>query len=156
MRQILYSFRYFVALKRADCVRLGRGGRLLRAGVLGDGFGAFADGVLGELAWQQKSDGSLDFPARDGGPLVVVGETRSLGGDALEDVVHEAVHDAHGLAGDTGVGVDLFQHFVDVHCVTLLPAALLFLVVLRDVLLGFARLLGGLSAGFWWHSVCDR
>ena len=35
---------------------------------------------------------------------------RGLGGDALEDVVHEGVHDGHGLWGDTGVRVNLLQH----------------------------------------------
>ena len=30
-----------------------------------------------------------------------MGEAGSFGGDALEDVVDERVHDAHGLAGDT-------------------------------------------------------
>ena len=37
--------------------------RLLAARVLGDGLGALADGVLGQLAWQQEADGCLDFPS---------------------------------------------------------------------------------------------
>ena len=41
-------------------------------------------------------------------------ETGCFGGDALEDVVNERVHDAHGFAGDTSVRVNLLQHFVDV------------------------------------------
>ena len=49
----------------------------------------------------------LDFAGRDRGALVVVSQTRGLSGDALEDVVHERVHDGHGLRGDTGVGVHL-------------------------------------------------
>ena len=43
-------------------------------------------------------------------PLVVVGELAGLGGDPLEEVVHEGVHDGHGLRGDAGVGVHLLQH----------------------------------------------
>ena len=43
-------------------------------------------------------------------PLVVVGELAGLGGDPLEEVVHERVHDGHGLGGDAGVGVHLLQH----------------------------------------------
>ena len=107
---------------------------LLGAGVLGDGLGAFRDGVLSQLTGQQQADGRLDFPARDGGALVVVGKAGGLGGDAFEDVVDEAVHDAHGLGGDAGVGVDLLQHFVDVDGIALLPLALLLLVSLGDVL----------------------
>ena len=95
---------------------------LLAAGVLGHGLGTLAHGVLGQLTGQQETDGGLDLPAGDGGPLVVVGQTGSLGGDALEDVVHEGVHDGHGLGGDAGVGVDLLQHLVDVDAVGLLSA----------------------------------
>ena len=90
---------------------------LLAAGVLGDGLGSLAHGVLGELTGQEETDGGLDLPAGDGGTLVVVGQTGSLGSDALEDVVHEGVHDGHGLAGDAGVGVHLLQDFVDVDAV---------------------------------------
>ena len=43
-------------------------------------------------------------------PLVVVGELAGLGGDPLEEVVDERVHDGHGLGGDAGVGVHLLQH----------------------------------------------
>ena len=37
---------------------------LLAGGVLGDGLGALADGVLGQLSWQQQSDGCLDLPEK--------------------------------------------------------------------------------------------
>ncbi|XP_053117304.1 uncharacterized protein LOC128329717 [Hemicordylus capensis] len=63
---------------------------------------------------RQEAHGRLDLPGSDGGALVVVGQAGGLGGDALEDVVDEGVHDAHGLGGDAGVGVDLLQHLVDV------------------------------------------
>jgi hypothetical protein len=129
----------------------------LGAGVFGDGLCAFTDGVLGEFTGQQEPHGSLHLPGRDGGPLVVVGQAGSFSGDALEDVVHERVHDGHGLAGDTGVGVDLLQHLVDVDGVTLLPLVLLLLFVgLGDVLLGFARLLGGFSTCLGRHFEIDE
>ena len=80
---------------------------LLGAGVLGDGLGALRHSVLGQLSGQQQPDGGLDLPGGDGGPLVVVGELAGLGGDPLEQVVDEAVHDAHGLGGDSGVRVHL-------------------------------------------------
>jgi hypothetical protein len=108
--------------------------------------------VLGQLSGQEQTDGGLDLPGGDGRALVVVRQAAGLGGDALEDVVDERVHDAHRLGGDAGVGVDLLQHLVDVDGVRFLPLLPLGLLVrLGDVLLGFARLLGGLSGGFGWH-----
>ena len=53
--------------------------------------------MLGQFTGQQESDCSLDLPAGDGGALVVVGKTGGLSGDPLENVVHERVHDGHGL-----------------------------------------------------------
>ena len=40
----------------------------------------------------------------DGVFLVVVSKTRGFDRDTLKDVVHEGVHDAHGLAGDAKRG----------------------------------------------------
>ena len=78
-----------------------------------------------------KTDGCLDLAAGDGVLLVVVRQTGRLRGDTLEDVVHERVHDAHGLAGDASVGVDLFQHLVDVDRVALLTGPLPLLLPCR-------------------------
>ena len=50
---------------------------------------------------------NLDFPGRHGGSLAVFGESRGFRSDALEDVVHEGVHDRHRFARDARVGVDL-------------------------------------------------
>ena len=75
--------------------------------VFGDGFGAFRDGVLGQFTGENEADGGLDFAARQGGFLVVAAQFASFGGDALEDVVDERVHDGHGALGDAGVGVNL-------------------------------------------------
>ena len=121
---------------------------LLGAGVLGDGLGSLRDGVLGELTWQEEPDSGLDLPGGDGGPLVVVGELAGLSGDALEQVVDERVHDAHGLGGDTGVGVHLLEDLVDVDGIGLLPLALPLLLV---ALGGLARLNGSLSRGLGRH-----
>ena len=101
---------------------------LLGGGVLGDGLGSLRDGVLSQLSGQEETDSGLDFPGGDGGPLVVVGQSGSLGSDTLEDVVDEGVHDAHGLGGDTSVGVDLLQDLVDVDGVRLLAFAGLLLL----------------------------
>ena len=59
-----------------------------------------------------------------GGALVVVGQARGFAGDTLEQIVDKAVHDAHGLAGDTSIGVHLLHDFVHVDAVAL---SLLFL-----------------------------
>ena len=118
---------------------------LLGGGVLGDSLCAFRHGVLCKLAGQEQPDGSLDLPRGDGGALVVLREAGSLRGDPLKDVVDERVHDGHGLARDTGVGVHLLQHLVDVDGVRLAPLLPFLLVALRDGLLGLAGLLRSLS-----------
>ena len=69
--------------------------------------------MLGQFTGKQEADGSLDLAGGDGRSLVVVGKSGGLGSNALEDVVHERVHDGHGLRGDTSVGVDLLQHLED-------------------------------------------
>lgn len=110
--------------------------RLLGAGVLGDRLGALGHRVLGQLPGQQQAHGRLDLPGRDGRALVVMRQARRLARDALEDVVHERVHDAHGLGRDAGIRVHLLQHLVHVDRVALLTAALallaIFLLDFRD------------------------
>ena len=125
---------------------------LLAAGVLGDGLGSLADGVLGKLTGQEETDSCLDLSGSESGTPVVVGEARSFGSNALEDVVHERVHDGHGLAADAGIRVDLLQHLVDVDGVALPPPLPALLV---STALGF-RLGGGLLRSlarccFGWH-----
>ena len=52
---------------------------------------------------------------------------RGFGRDVFKDIVDKRVHDTHGFAGDTGVGVHLFRHFVDIDRIALLSlASLLF------------------------------
>ncbi|XP_016830969.1 uncharacterized protein LOC100773314 isoform X1 [Cricetulus griseus] len=99
-------------IQLARRIRGERAWRSLGAGVLGDGLGALGHRVLGQLPGQQQTHGRLDLPGRDGRALVVMRQARSLARDALEDVVDERVHDAHGLGGDAGVGVNL--HLVHV------------------------------------------
>ena len=101
-------------------------------GVLGDGLGTLRDGVLGELTWEEESDGGLDLAGGESVLLVISDESGTLSGDLLEDVVDEGVHDAHGSLGDSSLWVHLLEDSVDVD---------------RE---GFASLLlwGGLSGGF--------
>ena len=101
--------------------------------------------MLGKLAWEKQPDGSLDLPGGDGSPLVVVGKTASFPGDTLKDVIHERVHDGHGLGADTSIGVHLLEHLVDVDSVRLTPLLPSLLISLGDGLLGLTGLLGSLS-----------
>ena len=102
--------------------------RPLGRGVVGDSLGALADGVLGQLTRKQQTNGRMDLTARDRRAPVVVRQSRRLGGDALGDVVHEAVHDAHRLAADASVWMNLLQHFVHVDRVALTSPVLPLLV----------------------------
>ena len=145
-----------VALKRAEMFDMFNfRDNLLRAGVFGDGFGAFTDSVLGKFSRKEEPDSGLDLPRCDGGSLVVVSQTRSFGSDAFENVVDEAVHDAHGFAGHTSIWMYLLQNLVDIDSVRFLALAVpLLLVTLADVFGGFARFLDGLSASFRCHCDC--
>ena len=107
--------------------------------------------MLGQLTRQVESHSSLDFPAGDGVLLVVVGKLRSFSGHTLEDVIHEGVHDAHGLGGDTSVRVDLLQHLVDVDGVALLAGALSLLLVAGGLALGGSLLLALLGSNLARH-----
>ena len=46
--------------------------------------------------------------------FVVSDELGRFGGDLLEDVIDEGVHDAHGSLGDSSLWVNLFEDSVDV------------------------------------------
>ena len=145
------AFAIFEWLLKEPFVCVKAGSSLLAAGVLGDGFGALADSVLGQLTRQKEANSGLDLPRGDGGFLVVVSQAGSLASDTLEDIIDEGVHDAHGLAGDTSVGMDLLHDLVDVDGVAFLPPPVPFLLVSRR------RFLAGLLTAFasnWcfgWH-----
>ena len=82
--------------------------------VLGDGLGSLRNGVSGQLSGEDELDGGLNLPRAESSPLVEADELGALGGDAVEGVVDEGVHDVHGLLGDADVGVHLLEHHVDV------------------------------------------
>ncbi|KAJ0062205.1 hypothetical protein NL108_017948 [Boleophthalmus pectinirostris] len=90
------------------------------------------------LSGQQEAHGGLNLPGSDGGALVVVRQAGGLTANPLENVVDEGIHNAHGLGGDTGVGVYLLEHLVHVDGVALLPGLSLLL----------AAFAGGLGHGF--------
>ena len=97
---------------------------LLGGGVLGNGLGTLGDGVLGELAREEESAGSLDLSGGDCCLLVDLGKAGSFAADSVEDVANERVHDGHGLGGDALVGMDLLEDLVDVDAEGLLSCLL--------------------------------
>ena len=138
---------------------------LFWAGVLGNCFGSLRDGVFSQLTGQQQTNSSLNFATADGWTLVVVSQTWSFSGNALEDVVDERVHDAHGLAGNSGIGVYLLENFVHVDAEAFLatrPALLL--AVSLDVLYCFlatfwccyCKMFSAQQYFTWFKRVCDQ
>ena len=107
-----------------------------------------------QFTGQKQSNGGLNFARADCRLFVVVGESRRLGCNSLEDVVDERVQNTHGFAGYSGVWMNLFQNFVDVDSVTFLSSStsLSFAVSTLDFSGNFCLLL--LSCGFWWHLQC--
>ena len=83
--------------------------------------------------------------------LVVSEELGGLGGDLLEDVVDEGVHDGHGSLGDTGLWVNLLQDSVDIDGEGFDSLGL---SLHNGVLLGGFLSCWGSSSGFGWHFVC--
>ena len=75
----------------------------------------------------------------------------SFGGDTLEDVVDERVHDAHGFAGDTSVRMNLLQHLVDVDSIAFLSLSPSLLLSLSSGLCLSGFLLAFLSCYFGCH-----
>ena len=99
--------------------------------------------MLGELSWEDELDSRLDLFGGEGVLLVISDELGGLGGDLLEDVVDEGVHDGHGSLGDTGLWVNLLQDSVDVDGEGF------------DSLLGSLHhwLVGFLGGGLSWHLI---
>ena len=118
----------------------------LRRRELGDRASSLGNGMLGQLTGENQTNSSLDLTRRNGALLVVAGELRGLGGDALENVLHERVEDSHGLVRDTSVRVHLLEHTVNVGRVGLL-ADLARLLLVRRLRRGLRGLLGTLSRG---------
>ena len=110
---------------------------------LSDSLATFGNGVLSEIAWEDKPDSGLDFAGSEGVPVVHVDKAGAFAGDPLEDVGNEGVHDEHGLVGDTDIWVDLLEDLEDVggeRLGALLVAELLVLLCGIDALDGWLLL----------------
>ena len=82
--------------------------------------------MLGQLSWKNEAYTAcilacevvlvwddvrgLNLSRRDGGLLVVCSQLGGLGGNTLEDIIHEGVQNGHGTVGDTGVWVNLLEN----------------------------------------------
>lgn len=95
--------------------------QLFAASVLGHGLGALGNSMLGQFSREKETNSGLNFPAGNCMLLVVVRQTGCFGGNSLEYVVHEGVHDTHGLARNPGLRMNLLEYFVNVYGVTFLP-----------------------------------
>ena len=111
---------------------------LFGVGVFGDGLRTLRDSMFGQLTRKDQPDSGLDIPGGDCGSLIFVSQFGSLGSNTFKKIIDKGVHDAHGLAGDTGIGMDLLQHLVDVDSIRLFTLMFAFLAV-------FGNGLGGLS-----------
>ena len=87
--------------------------------------------MFGQFSRQEETDCGLDFSRGDCGALVVMRQSARFGGDSLEKVVHKGVHDRHGFAGYSCIGMHLLQHLIDVDAVALPPLPLPLLVRAR-------------------------
>ena len=104
---------------------------LFAAGVLGNCFGAFRHSMFCKFTRQEETNCCLDFARWNCLFLVLKRQSRSFRSNSLEDVVHEGVHDAHGLGWYTNIRMDLLQNVVDVDSIGLLSSSLSLLLSLR-------------------------
>ena len=82
--------------------------------VFGDCFGSFRNSVSSKFSWENELDSRLNLSGWKSSSLVESDEFGSFGGNSVEGIVNEGVHDVHGLLWDSDVGVDLLENFVDV------------------------------------------
>ena len=76
------------------------------------GLGSLEDGVFRQLSGKKKANCSLDLERSDGRFAIVTSQTSGLPRKSVEHVIHETIHNGHGLGRYTKVRVSLLQHFV--------------------------------------------
>jgi len=137
-----------VALKRA--VGLWSLQKLLGASVFGHGFGTLRYSVFCQFSWKNQPYSSLHLTASYCGSLVVVSKSWCFTCNSFEDIIDEAVHDAHSFARHTSVGVHLLQHLVDVDTIAFFSFPLLFLITSASCF-SLSCFLGTFGANFGRH-----
>ena len=83
-------------------------------GKFGHRFCPFRYSVFRELTRQHEPYRCLDLTRGESRLLVVCGKLASLASDTTEDVVDEGIHYGHSLLADAGIGMNLFQHLVNI------------------------------------------
>ena len=96
--------------------------------------------LFSQFTGEKEPGGGLDISRGDGGPLVVAGHFGSIGINTLKQIIEKGVHDAHGLGGDTGVGVYLLQYLVDVDGIELISLGSVLFAVLGNNFSGLGSL----------------
>ena len=128
--------------------------------VFGDSFSSFRDGMSSEFSGEEELDGGLNLTWAESSSLVESHKFGWFKSDSVEGIIDEWVHDVHRLSGDSDLGVDLLEHFVDVESECLNPpSASLFvfsgtLSSTFDGLDGFLCLSGFSSWWFLWGGHC--
>jgi hypothetical protein len=118
--------------------------------VLRDSLRSFRNGVLGQFAREDETNGGLDLAGRDRALLVICRQLGSFRGNTFEDIVDEGVEDGHGTVRDTGVRVNLLENFVNIGAVGLLAGLGSLLLLTRGrggLLSGLFLLVGGGLSG---------
>ena len=82
--------------------------------IFGDCFSSFRNGVSGEFSGEDQFNCGLNLSWWQGSSLVESDQLGSFSGDSVKGVVNERVHDVHGFLGDTNVGVNLLEDFIDI------------------------------------------
>ena len=65
--------------------------------VFGDGLGSFRNSMSGKFSGEDELDSGLNLSGRKSSSLVESDELGSFGGNSVEGVVDEGVHDVHGF-----------------------------------------------------------
>ncbi len=80
-------------------------------------FSSFLDSVLSQINWEKEFDAGFDFFGFEGSLVGISHELAGLGGDLLEDIENERVHDVHCFSVDTlgllGYG-NFLENFVNI------------------------------------------
>ena len=82
--------------------------------VFGDGLGSFWNSVSGEFPREDKLNSGLDFSGWESSSFVESNELWTFGGNSVEDIVNEGVHDVHGFLWDSDIWVHLLEDLVDI------------------------------------------
>ena len=82
--------------------------------IFSNGFCSFWDSMSGKFSGEDELDSWLHLTGWKSSSLVESNKFGSFGGNSVESIMDEGVHDVHSLLWDSDVGVHLLEDFVDV------------------------------------------